>query len=170
MERVYSIGIDLAKQSFQLHGVCPDGSVAFRKKLSRANVLGFLASQPSCQVAMEACASAHYWGRKIGKLGHEVKLIPPVYVKPFVKRQNNDAADAEEICEQGNVLLAQVRHSADAEVARGEFPRGGGESEQGERPSILKLRSRFYMLFGWRNDFAADLTFSNCLTNHILSL
>ena len=102
MEQVHIIGIDLAKQSFQLHGARPDGSVAFRKKLTRAKVLGFLASQPRCLVAMEACASAHYWGREIGKFGHEVKLIPPIYVKPFVKRHKNDEADAEAICESAS--------------------------------------------------------------------
>ena len=77
MEGVYIIGIDLAKHNFQLHGARADGSVAFRKKLTRGKVLGFLASQPRCVVAMEACAGAHYWGREIGKLGHEVKLVPP---------------------------------------------------------------------------------------------
>lgn len=99
MEQATIIGIDLAKRSFQVHGARPDGSVAFRKKLSRAQVLGFVASQPRCLVAMEACASAHHWGRAFEDLGHEVKLIPPVYVKPFVKRQKNDGADAEAICE-----------------------------------------------------------------------
>ena len=93
------IGIDLAKRSFQLHGSRPDGSVAFRKKLSRSKVLDFVASHPRCVVAMEACASAHHWGRAFEALGHEVKLVPPIYVKPFVKRQKNDAADAEAICE-----------------------------------------------------------------------
>ena len=91
------IGIDLVKQSFQLHGARGDGSVAFRKKLGRTNLLSFLESQSRCMVAMEACASAHYWGRAIGRLGHEMRLIPPVYVKPFVKRHKNDAAEA--ICE-----------------------------------------------------------------------
>ena len=99
MSEVSIIGIDLSKTSFQLHGARADGSVAFRRKLSRGRVLPFLASQPRCTVAMEACGSAHYWGREIGKLGHEVRLIPPVYVKPYVKRQKNDAADAEAICE-----------------------------------------------------------------------
>ena len=99
MAEVTIIGIDLAKRSFQLHGSRADGSVAFRKKLSREKVLGFMALQPRCVVALEACGSAHYWGREIGKLGHAVKLVPPVYVKPFVKRQKNDAADAEAICE-----------------------------------------------------------------------
>ncbi len=99
MREVTMIGIDLAKRSFQLHGARADGSVAFRVKLSREKLLDYLASQPRCTVAMEACASAHYWGREIQQLGHEVKLIPPIYVKPFVKRQKNDVADAEAICE-----------------------------------------------------------------------
>ena len=99
MEHATIIGIDLAKRSFQLHGTRADGSVAFRRKLSRDTMLRFVAAQPRCVVAMEACASAHHWGREIGKLGHTVKLVPPIYVKPFVKRQKNDAADAEAICE-----------------------------------------------------------------------
>ena len=99
MEQVSMIGIDLAKNSFQLHGARTDGSVAFRKKLSRAKMLEFLDLQPRCTVVMEACASAHYWGREIGALGHSVRLIPPQYAKPYIKRQKNDAADAEAICE-----------------------------------------------------------------------
>ena len=99
MDEVTIIGIDLAKRSFQIHGAMEDGSVAFRKKLSRGKLLDFVASQPRCVVAMEACASAHHWGREIMQLSHEVRLIPPIYVKPFVKRQKNDAADAEAICE-----------------------------------------------------------------------
>ena len=99
MEQVSTIGIDLAKQSFQLRGACTDGSVSFRKKLSRGKLLDFLASQPGCVVAMEACASAHYWGREIAELGHDVELIAPIYVKPFVKRQKNDTTDAEAISE-----------------------------------------------------------------------
>ena len=98
MEEVSIIGIDLAKRSFQV-GARADGSVAYRRKLSRAKLLSFLASQPGCTVAMEACASAHYWGREITSLGHEVRLVPPIYVKPFVKRHKNDAADAEAITE-----------------------------------------------------------------------
>ena len=99
MEQVSMIGIDLAKNSFQLHGARADGSVEFRKKLSRGKVLEFLASQPRCAVAMEACGGAHYWGREISRQGHSVQLIPPAYVKAYVKRQKNDAADAEAICE-----------------------------------------------------------------------
>jgi transposase len=99
MEKVSIIGIDLAKRVFQAHGAASDGSVVFRKKLSRSQFLVFLAAQPRCTVAMEACATAHGWGREIGRLGHEVRLIPPIYVKPFVKRQKNDVADAEAIAE-----------------------------------------------------------------------
>lgn len=99
MSDVSIIGIDLAKQVFQLHGARPDGSVLFRKRLSRFQVLAFLDKQPRCIVALEACATAHDWGRRIGALGHEIMLIPPVYVKPFVKRQKNDMADAEAITE-----------------------------------------------------------------------
>ena len=99
MSEVAFIGIDLAKRVFQLHGARDDGSVVFRKRLSRGQMLVFFARQPNCVVAMEACATAHGWGRELEKLGHSVRLIPPVYVKPFVKRQKNDAADAEAIVE-----------------------------------------------------------------------
>ena len=99
MDHATIIGIDLAKRVFQLHGAGPDGSVMFRKKLSRQQLVPFLSAQPGCMVAMEACATAHDWGREIEALGHSVRLIPPIYVKPFVKRQKNDAADAEAIAE-----------------------------------------------------------------------
>jgi transposase len=96
---VSTIGLDLAKAVFQAHGADGSGAVVFRKKLRREQLLAFFAGQPRCLVAMEACASAHYWAREIAALGHETRLIPPVYVKPFVKRQKNDMADAEAICE-----------------------------------------------------------------------
>lgn len=99
MSEVSIIGVDLAKRVFQVHGAGPDGSVVFRKKLSRAQVLAFFEKHPRCVVAMEACATAHGWARSIRALGHEVRLIAPIYVKPFVKRQKNDAADAEAIAE-----------------------------------------------------------------------
>jgi len=99
MEEVSIVGLDIAKNSFQAHGAGPDGSVVFRRRLSRSRVLTFLGDLPSCLVALEACASAHYWGREIARLGHEVRLIAPQYVKPFVKRQKNDMVDAEAITE-----------------------------------------------------------------------
>ncbi|NHM21125.1 transposase [Epibacterium mobile] len=99
MSVVTIIGIDLAKRVFQLHGACQDGAVAFRKKLSRGQLLAFVARHPKCVIAMEACATAYGCGREFAKLGHDVRLIPSTYVKPFVKRQKDDAADAEAICE-----------------------------------------------------------------------
>jgi transposase len=99
MAEVRTIGLDLAKNVFQVHGAAASGAAILRKKLRRDQVLRFFAAQPACTVAMEACASSHHWAREIAKLGHEVRLIAPDYVKPFVKRQKNDAADAEAICE-----------------------------------------------------------------------
>jgi transposase len=85
---------------FQAHGADAVGNVVFRKMLRRPKVLEFFRTLPPCVVAMEACGGAHYWAREIGSLGHVVRLIPPAYVKPFVKRQKkNDASDAEAICE-----------------------------------------------------------------------
>ena len=99
MTTVSTIGLDIAKHVFQAHGADASGQAVFRKKITRTKLIDFLASQPRCLVALEACGGAHYWGREISKLGHTVRLIPPSYVKPFVKRQKNDAADAEAICE-----------------------------------------------------------------------
>lgn len=99
MGEITTIGLDIAKSVFQAHGADASGSVVFRKKLSRGRLLAFFASQPPCLVALEACAGSHHWGRELARLGHTVRLIPPAYVKPFVKRQKNDETDAEAICE-----------------------------------------------------------------------
>src|SRR5271169_5141397 len=101
MEKATIIGIDLAKRVFQIHAASKDGRPVLRKKVSRAQLLGFLARQPPAVVAMEACATAHDWGRAISGLGHDVRLVAPIYVKPFLRRQKNDAADAEAIVEAG---------------------------------------------------------------------
>jgi transposase len=96
---VSTIGLDIAKQTLQAHGADASGRAVFRRRITRGKLMEFFSSQPRCLVAMEACGGAHYWGRQIENLGHTVRLIPPAYVKPFVKRQKNDAADAEAICE-----------------------------------------------------------------------
>jgi transposase len=96
--QVKMIGLDLAKQIFQVHGVGPDGKAVLRKRLRRSEVLSFFAAVPPCLVGMEACATAHHWARELAWLGHDVRLLPPSYVKPYVKRGKNDAADAEAIC------------------------------------------------------------------------
>ena len=93
------IGVDLAKNSFQIHAATMNGEVKFRRKLTRPQFLSFMAAQPPAVVVMEACGGAHHWARELAPLGHDVRLIAPVYVKPFVKRQKNDAADAEAIVE-----------------------------------------------------------------------
>lgn len=119
MSEITIIGVDLAKRVFQLHGARADGSVGFRKKLSRSQLLSFLAEQPRCVVAMEACATAHGWGREIESIGHTVRLIPPAYVKPFVKRQKNDAADAEAIVEAASrPTMCFVAVKTEAQQAR----------------------------------------------------
>ncbi len=99
MEEITIIGVDLAKNVFQVHGAAADGSIVFRKKLSRPQFARFMTEQSPCLVAMEACASAHHWAREMARHGHEIRMIAPHYVKPFVKRQKNDAADAGAIVE-----------------------------------------------------------------------
>ena len=94
-----TIGIDLAKSVFQVHGADEKGKAVLKKQLKRAQMLPFFANLTTCRIGMEACGSAHYWARKLQAFGHTVQLIAPQYVKPFVKRNKNDAADAEAICE-----------------------------------------------------------------------
>src|SRR5471032_1881984 len=99
MQTITTIGLDIAKSVFQVHGVDAAGEVVIRRQLKRRSVLAFFQKLPSCLVGIEACASSHHWSRELQALGHTVRLMPPAYVKPYVKRQKNDATDAEAICE-----------------------------------------------------------------------
>src|SRR6266478_9052159 len=99
MRTITTIGLDIAKSVFQVHGVGANGDVVVRRQLKRRYVLSFFQKLPPCLIGIEACASSHYWSRELQALGHTVRLMPPAYVKPYVKRQKNDAADAEAICE-----------------------------------------------------------------------
>ncbi len=110
MQTITTIGLDIAKSVFQVHGVDADGQVVVRRQLKRRYVLAFFQKLPPCLVGIEACASAHHWSRELQALGHTVKLMPPAYVKPYVKRHKNDAADAEAICEA--VTRANMRFVA----------------------------------------------------------
>ena len=127
MQAVTTIGLDIAKSVFQVHGVDAEGNVIIRSQLKRRYVLAFFQKLPACLVGIEACASSHHWSRELQALGHRVRLMPPAYVKPYVKRQKNDATDAEAICEavsrpnmrfvetktteqQGCLMLHRTRH------------------------------------------------------------
>jgi Transposase len=99
MQTITTIGLDIAKSVFQVHGVDAGGQVIVRRQLKRRYVLAFFQKATPCLVGIEACASAHHWSRELQALGHTVRLMPPAYVKPYVKRQKNDATDAEAICE-----------------------------------------------------------------------
>src|SRR5262249_40896606 len=99
MDKVSIIGLDIAKQVFQVHAVDSAGEVVVRRALRRSQLLKWFAQLPPCLIGMEACATAHYWARELGKLGRRVKLIPPAYAKAYVRRNKNDPADAAAICE-----------------------------------------------------------------------
>ena len=99
MQAITTIGLDIAKSVFQMHGVDAAGQVVVRRQLKRRYVLAFFEKLSPCLVGIEACASSHHWSRELQALGHTVRLMPPAYVKPYVKRQKNDMADAEAICE-----------------------------------------------------------------------
>ena len=110
MQAITTIGLDIAKSVFQVHGIDAAGNVIIRRQLKRRYVLPFFEKLPSCLIGIEACASSHYWSRELQARGHTVRLMPPAYVKPYVKRQKNDAADAEAICEA--VTRANMRFVA----------------------------------------------------------
>ena len=150
MSKASTIGLDLAKQVFQAHGADASGQVVFRTRLRRAKVMEFFAGLSPCLVAMEACSNAHYWAREIGRLGHTVRLLAPAYVKPFVKRQKNDAADAEAICEAAQRptmrFVAVKREAAQSQCRR---VSGAGSPGVPTHARINALRGHLGRNMGW---------------------
>src|SRR5215468_3731373 len=150
MEQATTIGLDIAKHVFQVHGADGTGRVLFRKRITRVKLLSFLAAQTRCVVVLEACAGAHYWAREIAKLGHHARLIAPTYVKPFIKRQKNDAADAEAICEAAQAAEHALCSGQDRRAAgkrhRVSSPRSPGTAAHSVRqrssraPDGIRLR------------------------------
>ena len=119
MSEITTIGLDLAKNIFQVHGVDETGMVVVVKRLRRSQVIGFFAGLPPCLIGMEACATAHHWARELSGLGHEVRLMPPQYVKAYVKRNKNDAADAAGDLRGGQASVDAFRASENNRAAVG---------------------------------------------------
>ena len=128
MQTITTIGLDIAKTVFQVHGVDAGGQVIVRRQLKRRYVVPFFQKLPACLVGIEACASSHHWSRELKVLGHTVRLMPPAYVKPYVKRQKNDTADAEAICEA--VTRANMRFVATKTPEQQSGPIARGTSRQ----------------------------------------
>lgn len=125
---ITTVGLDLAKNVFQVHGVNADGDVIVRRRLRRAQVGTYFAGLKPCPIGMEACGTSHFWARELIAPGHEVKVIPPSYVKPYVRRGKNDASDAEAICEavtRPNMRFVPIDRSS----------AGGSDATQGSRTS-----------------------------------
>jgi transposase len=120
MTEITTIGLDLAKRVFQVHGVAADGQVMLRRQLKRRQVVGFFRRLPACLVGLEACGTAHHWGRQLQALGHTVRLIPPAYAKAYVRRNKTDPADAEAICEavsRPSMRFVPIKSEADQAMA-----------------------------------------------------
>ena len=142
MGEVSIIGIDLAKHVFQLHGAAADGRVVFRRRVRREKLLAFFDAQPACDVVMEACRRA-LLGAEIGGLGHRVRLVAPAYVKPFVKRQKNDAADAEAIVEaaQRPTMRFVAVKSAERQASATVFEDAGSAGSAADEPDECVARA-----------------------------
>ena len=142
MQQPTTIGIDLAKSVFQVHGIDADGAIAVKRKLRRAQVLTFFAGLEPCLVGMEACAGAHFWARELQALGHDVRIMPPSYVKPYVKRGKTDAADAEAICEavtRPTMRFVPVKSA-------GVRPRTPPVRERGRTAALLDHKTRDFLV------------------------
>ena len=154
--KITTIGIDLAKNVFQVHGIDDHGKVAARKKLDRSKVLEFFIKLRPCLLGMEACSSAHYWARKLVGMGHTVKLMASQFVKPYVKTNKNDAADAEAICEainRPNMRFVPIKtDEQQAVLSLHRVHQGFVKTRTAQGNQIRGLLSEFGVLFhkGWR--------------------
>jgi transposase len=145
MTDVITIGVDLAKNVFQVHGVDAEGGVVFRRQLRRGQILPFFKKQRPCLVGMEACATSHHWGRELRALGHQVRLMPPRYVKPYVKRNKNDMADAEAICEavtRPTMRFVEIKTPEQQSVLMLHRIRRAKQAGYTRRPWLTKLLDR----------------------------
>lgn len=139
--QVTTIGVDLAKNVFQVHGIAEKDDVLFNKPLRRAQFLPYFAKLEPCLIGMESCSSAHHWARELTALGHEVRLIPPMYVKSYVKRGKSDAIDAEAICEAVTrptmrfVAIKTVGETSPAIASSGSRPFGSSKDAADQRPT-----------------------------------
>ena len=149
--QITTIGLDLAKSIFQVHGVDVTGQVVVRKSLRRSQMLPFFAKLPPCLVGIEACGTSHHWARELIKLGHEVRLMPPAYVKPYVKRGKTDAADAEAVCEAPSTEdiirpsghfpeLMQCSKQPDHSITSSTRPSSGSGTVMPSALAVLRLR------------------------------
>jgi len=154
------IGLDIAKNVFQAHGVDDNGTVVIRKRLRRPDILRFFASLPPCLIGIEACSASHHWARELIRLGHEVRLMPARYVKPYVQRGKSDALDAEAICEavsRPTMRFATIKTTEQQAVLTLHRARDPGEAADhvGESDSRLPRRVRDRGAFGYQAGFRA---------------
>jgi transposase len=150
---ITQVGIDLAKLVFQVHGVDARGKVALRKQLKRHQIVAFFAQMPPCLVGMEACGGAHFWARKLAELGHTVKLIAPQFVKPYVKTNKNDAADAEAICEavgRPNMRFVPIKNTEQQALLGLHRARKGFVIERTAQANQIRgLLTEFGLVYRW---------------------
>src|SRR6266511_2628815 len=157
MGEVSTIGLDIAKSVFQIHGVDAAGAVVVRKRITRAKLLEFFAALPACLVGIEACPSAHYWSRRLQALGHTVRLMPPSYVKAYVKRSKNDANDAAAIsranCSKSSLtskMIAFQRRLGSASTSLLANMRLSGQRSWPSRSVSMPGTARVKKVGGWR--------------------
>src|SRR5204862_7881298 len=135
MPTITTVGLDIAKSVFQVHGVDAGGQVIIRRQLKRRTVLAFFQKLPPCLVGIEACASSHHWSRELQALGHSVRLMPPAYVKPYGKRQKNDATGAEAICE---AVIGEIMRFVPSKVP---VQQSGLELQRSQQQCIQQYKS-----------------------------